>query len=1144
MKLRFAVTLLVAAARAAGPGIVIDGHLDDPLWHAVTAQSLGQGGGEIRTAVAGEYLYVGARLPEPEGRVSARSVGRNPVWENQDTLRIAAGERILLVNPFGAYSVEKPGPVVLRSEPTYPYSDEREAPVVERNAEKFLVAAALGENGWTVEAAIPLSELNLPASGIVVNVERIRAIRPASPEVHWAVRAEATRLSSTVDRPALRPDPIGNNESPLIVGRVSTIPPLDSGFGDAAWSHVPVWQLLQDHGGGLAPRYPTELKILHNDRTIAILARCVEPEALIARAKRNDEPLSQDDSFHVYLATTGSSYVQIGVNPKETVFDVTGKTGSLREARPTDWNSGARVLVRREKGAWIARIDIPLGPVAKALGETGSPTHWRALFVRLRPGRDGEVLQKSVLPVIQSETAICPLRYRRLELSNSAGGALPTPQPTIDVRVLSPDERKSLDLPAMLRTQQQRRALEILKADKREWDRVRTRHDWESYRDPRIKALAASLGGFPARVPLQVRILKEQAGEGYRRQDLAYQSRAGVWVTANLYVPTTGSRPMPGIVIIHSHHRPRTQDELQDMGILWARSGCVVLIPDMPGHGERLATYPWNREGYHSRYILAMQLYLAGDSLMTWIVWDVMRGVDLLLARKDINPKQIVLLGAVAAGGDPAAVTAALDARIAAVVPFNFGEASPEDMSSGRQHWLEGLANPGWGSWESTRNLRRSIADRFLPWVICASVAPRRFVYSYELGWNVEDTSAWGRYRKVFGWYGALDNLDEAHGSGKFPGPGECANIGPSQRQSLYPKLKRWFGIPVPPTEPQDRRPEAELWALNAANAAELKVRPIHEVVRESAKAQLKLARAELAKLAPAARRAWLRDKYAAKLGDVQPNRQPQATTRWKKNLWNSEVEALTLTVEPGIIVPLLLLRPAGSAGKRLPVVVAVSEGGKESLLTNRQQDLQALLERGKAVCLPDVRGTGETSPDSRRGPESEEISAAGTELMFGNTLVGARLKDLRTVLAWMETRSDLDAKRMAVWGDSPAPPNPMHMLFDEAPNWQMGPQIEQQAEPLGGLLAVLAGLYEDKVRAIAVQGGLIGFFSVLEDRFVYVPGDTIVPGILECGDIAELIAALAPRPILLQGLVDGRNRPVHGQERVRQVSEWLNGSY
>ena len=31
--------------------------------------------------VAGKYLYLGATLPEPSGRVAARSIGVNPVWE-------------------------------------------------------------------------------------------------------------------------------------------------------------------------------------------------------------------------------------------------------------------------------------------------------------------------------------------------------------------------------------------------------------------------------------------------------------------------------------------------------------------------------------------------------------------------------------------------------------------------------------------------------------------------------------------------------------------------------------------------------------------------------------------------------------------------------------------------------------------------------------------------------------------------------------------------------------------------------------------------------------------------------------------------------------------------------------------------------
>src|SRR5205823_3115670 len=101
---------------------------------------------------------------------------------------------------------------------------------------------------------------------------------------------------------------------------------------------------------------------------------------------------------------------------------------------------------------------------------------------------------------------------------------------------------------------------------------------------------------------------------------------------------------MPGIVIIHSHHAPKTQGELQDMGVLWARVGCAVLVMDQLGHGERrqhpfrtAADYPrpyrTGRQDYHFRYNSGLQLNLIGDGLIGWMAWDMMRGVDLLLER-------------------------------------------------------------------------------------------------------------------------------------------------------------------------------------------------------------------------------------------------------------------------------------------------------------------------------------------------------------------------------------------------------------------------------------------------------------------------------------------------------------------------------
>jgi hypothetical protein len=476
---------------------------------------------------------------------------------------------------------------------------------------------------------------------------------------------------------------------------------------------------------------------------------------------------------------------------------------------------------------------------------------------------------------------------------------------------------------------------------------------------------------------------------------------------------------------------------------------------------------------------------------------------------------------------------------VAAVVPFNFGESTPEipRFLPDKNQWPLALADPGLDDWDSTRCLWRAVVDQFLQWTICVSVAPRRFVYSYELGWNVEDLPAWARYRKAFGFYNALDHLADAHGFGPFPGPGECWNIGPAQRRSLYPTLERWFGIPIPfsdasvsarpnlSREPLDRRPEDELAALTPALANELHMKTVHELARELGQAKVEAARAQLAKLDPKARMEWLQTKWRKRLGEIDAGHRPEATVRWTKTVPNAQAEAITLAIEPDILVPLLLLRPTGNAAARPSVVVAVSEAGKELFLAARQDEIAAMLKRGIAVCLPDVRGTGETSADSRRDPDSDEIMQATNELMLGNSLLGDRLKDLRGVLAYLAGRPDLDSQRIGLWGDSFSPANPPRLALDEMPQWQVGPDIEHQAEPLGGLLAILSAVYEEHVRAVAARGTLAGYSSILDDGFAYVPADVIAPRLLDAGDVADLAAAISPRPLLLEGMVDARGR-------------------
>lgn len=59
-----------------------------------------------------------------------------------------------------------------------------------------------------------------------------------------------------------------------------------------------------------------------------------------------------------------------------------------------------------------------------------------------------------------------------------------------------------------------------------------------------------------------------------------------------------------------------------------------------------------------------------------------MRGVDILLSLPTVDSNRIILIRSVASGGDPAAITAALNSRIAAVIPFGFGQSSTKTVET------------------------------------------------------------------------------------------------------------------------------------------------------------------------------------------------------------------------------------------------------------------------------------------------------------------------------------------------------------------------------------------------------------------------------------------------------------------------------
>jgi cephalosporin-C deacetylase-like acetyl esterase len=630
-------------------------------------------------------------------------------------------------------------------------------------------------------------------------------------------------------------------------------------------------------------------------------------------------------------------------------------------------------------------------------------------------------------------------------------------------------------------------------------------------------------------------------GDGYQIENLVFESRAGLVVTANLYLPDPPAKAMPGILICHSHHNPKSQGELQDMGMTWARLGCAVLVMDQLGHGERrqhpfndAKTYPHpfkpGRQDYYFRYNVSNQLQLIGDSLIGWMVWDLMRGVDLLAARPGVDRERIILLGAVAGGGDPAAVTAALDRRIAAVVPFNFGGPQPETTFPLPKDAEDRFNYAGGGSWESTRNLRLSAREGFLPWVIVGAAAPRGLVYAHEFAWDQDRDPVWKRLETIYSWYEARDRLASVKGSGsvsgKPPDSTHCNNIGPVHRRQIYPTLKRWFGIPEPDREYHKPRSTEELVCLTPEAAAALKPRAVHELASEIGARRAASTRQRLAKLAPAERAEQLRTEWARLLGRVDRPSGCQAARRDVQDIGVIRVERVVFSYPEAdaedLVVPAILLLPRQGKGGRLPVVIGVSQAGKAGLLRERAEVIAALLRGGAAVCLPDLRGTGETRPGEARGRVSAATSISASEWMLGRTVLGGRVRDLRLLLTGLRTRRDVDGSRIALWGDSLAPVNAADARLAVPLDAAKPPH---QAEPLGGLVALFGALYEPGIRAVYARGGLSGYRALLDSPFVYVPHDALVPGALTAGDLCDVAAALAPRPLRLEGLVDGCNR-------------------
>jgi hypothetical protein len=259
--------------------------------------------------------------------------------------------------------------------------------------------------------------------------------------------------------------------------------------------------------------------------------------------------------------------------------------------------------------------------------------------------------------------------------------------------------------------------------------------------------------------PVIATIHSKKTFDGYTVENVFFEAFEGVYVSGNLYRPTSIKGKVPGILCPHGHGTdPRFMEYTQQRCATLARMGAVVFAYDMVGQGNM------KQADHKIRNVLKAQLIIGTRSL------------DFISQLPEVDKKKLAMTGE-SGGGTQTFLLSALDDRISVSVPvvmvssYFFGGCQCE---SGmpihvREH-------------HKTTNVE-----------ITACFAPKPLLL-------ISDGGDWTQYnpevevphiKRIYSFFDAEQNIQNVHL------PNEKHDYGPSKRQAAYVFLARHLGLEI-----------------------------------------------------------------------------------------------------------------------------------------------------------------------------------------------------------------------------------------------------------------------------------------------------------------------------------------------------------
>ena len=611
-------------------------------------------------------------------------------------------------------------------------------------------------------------------------------------------------------------------------------------------------------------------------------------------------------------------------------------------------------------------------------------------------------------------------------------------------------------------------------------------NEWQQRRTKLREDLLRAWGGFPETpCELAPRKLGEIQRDGYRVEKLIFQTRPGVWMTANAYVPDKArTEKVPAILHVHGHWAGAKQDRVvQSRCIGSVKHGFFVLVVDAFGAGERGIG---KKLGEYHGEMTGATLFPIGLPLSGLQVYENMRAVDYLQTRSEVDGKHIGITGA-SGGGNQSMYAGAFDERFGCVVPT---------CSVGTYDSYLGAACcmcevvPGAVRFTEEGDVLGLAARRG-----AMITSATRDAFQFSVG---EAQKSFARVESIATLLGKPDGvkhtiIDSGH------------DYNQAMREAMYGWMTRHLkgtgdGSPLPDPEikteepeslrcfPGDSRPDDYLTiprfaAIEARKLLENRKAPNSRVewTTESA-ARLKSLESVLGGTSQQASKA-------------EPNREVSKDSTVK----------FSFESEPGIRLTALLRRsPEATPPKsqRLAVLLDLEKRSDETLNGDLAKKLQS---EGWMVAVPDLRATGRFAIPSDKIGQAPDHNSAEWSLWIGRPLLGQWCCDVRRTL-------DVLAGHLS----------------------KLPLEVMLVGNGTAGSLALCAAALDERITHAVTINSLASY--VTDEPYRNQRLGLMVPGILrDVGDIAHIAALIAPRQVTIVGGVTGGGQTIHGDDLLKQ---------